>query len=120
MIKTFPDLSVFPYTGHPVLLGEKECPWQNRDEVLSLFSKDSSRGVKNYIQFVIDGANQGARPDLMGGGLIRSQGGIRAVLANRQAGHREAYDSRILGSGDFVNDVLKLAEKQTELSLIHI
>lgn len=82
---------------------------------MSLFSKDSSTGEKGYIRFKEEGENQGARPDLMGGGLIRSQGGIRAVLSNRQFGERESYDSRILGSGNFVNDVLKLAEKQTEL-----
>jgi putative transposase len=115
IVKNLRELSVFPYTGHPVLLGEKTSAWQSREEVLSLFSKDSSAGIKGYVRFMEDGENQGARPDLMGGGLIRSQGGIRAVLSNRRSGDREAYDSRILGSGDFVNDVLKLAEKQTEL-----
>ncbi|MBL8024341.1 MAG: transposase [Elusimicrobia bacterium] len=115
IVKNMQELSVFPYTGHSVLLGKKPCSWQNREEVLSLFSKDSSSGIKGYIRFMMEGENQGARPDLMGGGLIRSQGGIRAVLSNRQSGAREAYDSRILGSGDFVNDVLRLSEKKTEL-----
>lgn len=115
IVKNLQELSEFPYTGHPVLLGKKSCPWQTREDVLSLFSKDSSAGINGYLRFMADGENQGARPDLMGGGLIRSQGGIRAVLANRSSGDREAYDSRILGSGDYVNDVLKMEEKQTEL-----
>ena len=115
MVKNGEELSSFPYTGHPVLLGEKRCPWQNRDDVLSLFSRSSSEGVKGYLRFMKDGENQGSRPDLMGGGLIRSQGGIRAVLSNNQLGDREAYDSRILGSGEFVEGVLRRAEKETEL-----
>lgn len=115
MVNSVMELSKFPHTGHPVLLGEKLCPWQNREEVLSLFSKDSSEGIKGYIRFMKDGETQGSRPELMGGGLIRSQGGIRAVLSSKHLGDREAYDSRILGSGDFVESVLKQAEKEMEL-----
>ncbi|MBP9127542.1 MAG: transposase [Elusimicrobia bacterium] len=115
MVNNLEELSTFPYTGHPVLLGKKSCSWQNQDGVLSLFSRSSSEAVRGYFQFMKDGENQGSRPDLMGGGLIRSQGGVRAVLSNNQPGNREAYDSRILGSGEFVEGVLRRAEKEMEL-----
>ena len=51
----------------------------------------------------------------MGVCLIRSQGGIRAILSNHQVGDREAYDSRILGSGEFVAGVLRREEKEAKL-----
>ncbi len=55
-----------------------------------------------YRQFVADGVEQGRRPDLVGGGLVRSLGGWSEVKALRRSGIRELADERILGSGDFV------------------
>jgi len=52
-------------------------------------------------------------PELTGGGLIRSKGGWSQVLAARRSGRKEEYDERILGSGDFVNGILKEAEEKT-------
>ena len=48
---------------------------------------------------------QGVWEDLRSGGLIRSAGGVVALLAKNLDGH-EAADERILGSGDFVESVL--------------
>ena len=48
------------------------------------------------------GIERGRRPELVGGGLIRSMGGWWAVLASRRRGEREVADQRILGDGDFV------------------
>ena len=59
----------------------------------------------------------GRRPDLVGGGLIRSQGGWSEVMAMRKRKVRELYDERILGSGDFVGRVLEEAEKDFNRSL---
>jgi hypothetical protein len=39
------------------------------------------------------------------------------VLAARRSGRTEEYDERILGSGDFVNDILKEAEEKTKRQL---
>jgi len=46
----------------------------------------------------------------VGGGLIRSLGGWSAVKALRRAGYRELSDDRILGSGEFVERIIKEAE----------
>jgi hypothetical protein len=116
IVPSFPALAAFPYTGHPVLIGKMKRSWQNRDDVLALFSKTPSLAVGRYMNFLKDGLEQGHRPDLMGGGLIRSQGGLRAVMGTRPS-DREAYDSRILGSGDFVNEVLKTAEAHDDVEL---
>ena len=42
----------------------------------------------------------------MGGGLVRSAGGWFEVLALRRNGDRQASDQRILGDGEFVQDLL--------------
>ncbi|MEW6609837.1 MAG: hypothetical protein AB1414_20735 [bacterium] len=53
----------------------------------------------------------GKRPELTGGGLVRSVGGWSEVLALMRRKKKVASDSRILGSSDFVEAVLKEAEK---------
>ncbi|MCF6291601.1 MAG: hypothetical protein L3J03_11485, partial [Desulfobacterales bacterium] len=63
-----------------------------------------------YRQFVADGVEQGRRPDLVGGGLVRSLGGWSEVKALRRSGIRELADERILGSGDFVEQIIKEAD----------
>jgi chromosomal replication initiation ATPase DnaA len=48
----------------------------------------------------------------VGGGLVRSLGGWSQVVSLRQRGEPEAYDERILGSGDFVQAVLEEADRK--------
>jgi putative transposase len=59
-----------------------------------------------------EGKGQGRRPELSGGGRIRSFGGWSQVLSLR--GNREEVeqdDTRILGSRDFVSGIIREAEK---------
>ena len=58
------------------------------------------------------GIKQGTREDLQGGGLVRSAGGAAAGLLGRKAEEREMGDARILGSGDFVGNILFKADKE--------
>ena len=48
-----------------------------------------------------EGAGRGERPELVGGGLIRSMGRWSEVVALRGKREREVSDERILGSGEF-------------------
>jgi REP-associated tyrosine transposase len=74
---------------------------------------DTKRKSRNaYRQFVSEGMGQGQSAELTGGGLIRSKGGWSNVVSARRRGQREEYDERILGSGDFVNEIFKKAKKQ--------
>jgi len=50
----------------------------------------------------------------MCGGLLRSQGGWAAVKALRRSGEYQKGDERILGDGDFVDEVLSQAEEHLE------
>ena len=81
-------------------------------------SSNSSR--KNSLRYVEKGIDQGRRPELVGGGLIRSMGGWSAVLASRRRGGQEVADQRILGDGDFVKQVISslddLVKKNLRLS----
>ena len=52
------------------------------------------------------------RPDLVGGGLIRSVGGWSEVLSLRRAKERVFTDERILGRGDFVETILRGADER--------
>jgi hypothetical protein len=66
---------------------------------------------------VSDGVVLGKRPELVGGGLIRSQGGWSAVKAKRQKGLKEKGDERILGRGEFVEKILEEADGRVKYQL---
>ena len=84
------------------------------EDVLLYFGKTFKVGRRRYRQFVEKGIKQGRREDLQGGGLIRSSGGDKAGLLGLKKEDREKSDQRILGSGDFVSDVLKNANENAE------
>jgi putative transposase len=105
MVKDFNELIRNPWSGHSALVGKVKRGWQSTEYVLSFFG-DSGNSRKNYSRYVKKGIDQGRRPELVGGGLIRSMGGWSAVLANRRRGEREVSDQRILGDGDFVKQVI--------------
>lgn len=100
-------LDKYRYAGHSVVLGKGDYSGQDVGGVLSWFSDTRNKAVSAYREFVAAGFDQGEREDLRGGGLIRSAGGVVALLA-RGHGAEESADERILGSGDFVDYVLNL------------
>jgi REP element-mobilizing transposase RayT len=108
------QLEHYLYCGHSVLLGNHQNDWQSIDEILKLFGETVSEARSNYHKFVNKGIKMGRRPELVGGGLIRSIGGWKAFKAlDRKDVHLKS-DERILGDSDFVEEVLKKAEEQRE------
>ncbi len=101
-------LARYPWTGHSALLGTVPRPWQATAPVLARFARRPRRARAAYQAYVAAAAPQGHRPELEGGGLVRSAGGWAAVQALRRG--REAYvaDERVLGSPAFV-DALRAA-----------
>ncbi|MCD6273714.1 MAG: transposase, partial [Deltaproteobacteria bacterium] len=67
-----------------------------------------------YHEFVEKGISMGRRKDLTGGGLVRSMGGWAVVKSMRKAKIFEKSDERILGDGNFVDQVLSVAQEQME------
>ena len=77
------------------MIGKIIYDWQDRDSVLNMFG-DTYRKARNaYLAFVKKGAELGRWPELVGGGLLRSQGGWAALKALRYAGIWVMGDERI-------------------------
>jgi REP element-mobilizing transposase RayT len=105
-------LGQYRWSGHAVLAGTHESLWQDTQEVLRRFGATVGRARGAYCKFVSDGRGQGRRPDLQGGGLVRSLGGWAAVKDLRRG--QEAYtgDPRILGTSAFVEQFRSELEAQ--------
>ncbi|QWV97200.1 transposase [Geomonas nitrogeniifigens] len=114
IICTVPELRLYRFCGHGQLLGDKKYPWQETSEVLDRFGSNEQEARSNYENFIRDGLQSGHRPDLIGGGLVRSAGGWEEVVAARRAGIFLKSDERILGDSDFVERVLQRAEEHVE------
>ena len=108
------SLDKYPYCGHAVILKKRKYSWQDTEYILRLFAKKVSTARSRYREFVKKGVSHGRRPELVGGGLIRSMGGWSAVKTLRKAGAYMKGDERILGSGDFVENILAQAEEGLE------
>jgi putative transposase len=115
--KLVPDLKTlaeYAYSGHSRIMGTKESQWQDIDKILCLFAADRKKGVKQYEKFVGKGVDQGRKPQLTGGGLIRSIGGWHELKVLRKMNVHFKSDERILGDSDFVNEVLGSASEAME------
>jgi REP element-mobilizing transposase RayT len=105
-------LDRYSWSGHSRLLGMRAPEWQSVDEVLARFGTKLSQARRAYRNFVADGWTQGRRSDLTGGGLRRSRTGWAMLDRVSRGRERWASDERILGSTEFVQQVLADAEQQ--------
>ncbi len=113
-VKDLKQLHVHPFSGHHVLMGKFEYKWQSTDYVLGMFGKTEGVARKAYSKFIAKGVSAGHRPELVGGGLVRSVGGWSALKAYRNSGMRIKGDERILGGNDFVVKTLQRANERLE------
>jgi putative transposase len=116
MVKSIKELNRSPWSGHSALIGYVKRDWQDTGYVLSMFGNGGS-GKSRYMEFVKNGIDAGRRPELVGGGLIRSLGGWAEVLALRARGERQIFDQRVLGDGEFVEQVLSEMDEQSKENL---
>lgn len=114
LVNGYEELSRYPYSGHSAILGYKNREWQDVEYVLGAFGCNLGEARRKYKSFVKQGIKQGSRPDLVGGGLLRSQGGWAGLKALREAGDYQKGDERILGNGAFVERTLAAAEENYE------
>ncbi|HJX34012.1 MAG TPA: transposase [Desulfatiglandales bacterium] len=104
-------LDSYSYCGHSALIGKRKREWQDVEYILGLFGKRIGEARKEYKAYIKQGIDLGRRPELVGGGLIRSLGGWDEVKEMRLSGRdRIKSDQRILGESDFVIDVLSESE----------
>ena len=112
LITDLKELDRYSYCGHSALIGKKKREWQDIAYVLGFFGKRVGEARKRYRSYVEKGIPMGKRPELVGGGLIRSLGGWDEVKKVRLAGQdRIKSDQRILGESDFVMNVLSESEE---------
>ncbi|NOY45950.1 MAG: transposase, partial [Deltaproteobacteria bacterium] len=99
----------YRWSGHAVLMGAREFPGQAVEEVLCRFGRTVREARQEYERFVAAGVKQGRRDELVGGGLRRS---LKVLGRGKE---REAYDERVLGSGEFVEELWRREELREEL-----
>ena len=104
LIRELQQLDRYPWSGHGALMGKLERTWQATEYVLSFYGNNGTRH-KAYREFIARGRKLGRRPELVGGGLVRSLGGWSEVLAMRQRGKKQASDQRVLGDSAFVEEI---------------
>ena len=113
VVSSVHELAKYPYSGHSVLMERRRNEWQDWRYVLSMFGKRVGEGKRRYLAYIEEGVEQGRRPELVGGGLIRSLGGWDEVRKRRLVGdERVKSDQRILGSSEFVTETLSAAEEK--------
>ena len=114
VVKTLTELDRYPWTGHATLLGHHAQPWQATGAVLTQFHRSLRRAQAAYCEFVAAGIPRGRRPELQGGGLIRSLGGWSVVAELRRGREHYLGDERILGSSSFVEALQGEMEPSTQ------
>ena len=106
IVSDLKELDRYPYTGHSVLVGKNQAQWQDSDYILAFFGTQIRNSRRRYREFVKKGVSDGRRPELVGGGLIRSVGGWKMAKMVLKGQQRLKGDERILGDSDFVQKVL--------------
>lgn len=115
LVSEISELNTYAYCGHSVIMGREKLQWQDIKYVLAYFGRSLREARKYYLQYVASGVELGRQPALVGGGLIRSLGGWKAVKTARLSGQdRMKGDHRILGDSAFVIEVLSKAEEKFE------
>lgn len=117
LVDTLGKLNRYKWCGHSALLGIRNYNWQDQEYVLKWFGLARGPARKAYLQFVRQAADQGRRPELVGGGLVRSLGGWSVVKSLRKSGLLEKGDERILGSSDFVENIIQQADEKIKHQL---
>ena len=117
LVDSLGRLERYKWCGHAVVLGRRSNNWQDRDYALRWFGNKEGEARKAYREFVKGGIPQGRRPELVGGGLLRSMGGWSVVKAMQRSGVREKIDERILGKGEFVEQLLEEASQKIKYQI---
>jgi REP element-mobilizing transposase RayT len=104
LVKGMEGLDRYRWSGHSVLMGRESRPWQAREEVLSYFGTREAVAKRRYRQFVFEGVGLGKRGELSTGRESRDGGKTREERSARG-------ESRILGGGSFIEEVLSGAER---------
>ena len=94
MVTDLGTLHKYPYCGHCTLMANQKRAWQETGYVLSVFGGSPAVGRRSYAAYVKAGSRQGRRPELIGGGLIRSPWWLGGVKKTAFKGARPSQGRR--------------------------
>ena len=114
----FRRLDRYLWCGHAGILSRRCLPGYDRAHVLAWFGRTERTALQAYRAYLREGLPQGRRPELVGGGLVRSLGGWAEVRAVRRRGERILADERILGTGSFVERLLAAGDPRQTRPLV--
>jgi hypothetical protein len=114
LVKNITELDRYPFCGHRCIMGKADYSWQDQKYVLRWFGSNETEGRQSYHEYMKQGMNQGNRPDLVGGGLIRTLGGWSVAVSLRKDNQRSLTDERVLGSGEFVEKIIKETDEKVK------
>lgn len=112
-VKNLQALEHYQWCGHGTLMGKRKMSAIDTDFVLQYFGHRVCTARKAYLEYINEGIGEGRKPELVGGGLIRSHGGWSEVKSLRKRGDRLVSDDRILGGSEFVDRVIAEADSTT-------
>ena len=69
LVKTLADLDRYPWSGHAVVIGNREFEGQEVKEVLERFGENLGKARERYRQFIADGILMDRREELVGMGV---------------------------------------------------
>ena len=107
------SLNRYKWTGNREIIQSPAKGIIAREEVLGYFGKTEHKAIESYKEYIHEGLE--LKEDYDGGGLIRSAGGLRVLLEKRRIGDRQLYDERMLGGGEFVEEVLNKVEEEEKI-----
>ncbi len=107
LVQNLDALDRYAWSGHAVVMGKGVLAGQVTDEILMFFAKGKREAGKLYRQFVADGVALGKREDF---GSSRKR--LVATIDERS---EETFDARILGSGEFVDELRMRRDLRTKL-----
>jgi REP element-mobilizing transposase RayT len=114
LVNKISELGTYPYTGHSVIMGQQDFDCQDVEGVLMWFGDKAEKARREYRSFVAARFDQGTREDLRSGGFIRSARGTDKFSDGKDGEEDAQSDSRILGSGRFVEQIL-LVDNQHQI-----
>ena len=114
IVRKYEDLRRYKWCGHGEMLETARTALLDRDYVLDYFGVGDCDAPAKYEEFLRARIDKYKTGELSGGGLLRSNRGAASLLSMRQTCEKEMSDSRVLGSGDFVEALLTQIEKKPE------
>lgn len=109
LIQSFDELATYSFASHSFIMGKSRSVWFNPDSVLAYFAETETRAKRIYQQFMLDGL--GETTDYSGGGLKRS-----ISIGAPAETEMQAFDDRILGDSDFVQEMLARSDTKVKLN----